>query len=94
MSKKGTPEWALDNVRFDSDAGEDLTCREYMAALLDTLWVEEEGFCGKRPFGNSGWQGDMFEALTAAGCLNGAKYQRNELGFVREMIIAMERPAS
>ena len=28
---------------------------QYFASLLHTLWIEGEGFSGKRPFGNSGW---------------------------------------
>lgn len=32
------------------------TVRDYLKALLKKLWVEEERFGGKRPFGNSGWQ--------------------------------------
>ena len=64
-----TPAWALDNVRFTSDAGDNLTCREYLCALLKTLWREGEGFSGKRPFGNSGWDYDLIDALVSGGCV-------------------------
>jgi hypothetical protein len=57
---------ALD-VRFDSDAGSQLTVREYFRELLTTLWEEKEGFSGKRPFGNSGWEYEVHIALAKAG---------------------------
>ena len=53
---------ALD-VRFDSDAGDNLTVREYFKTLLLTLWDEKEGFSGKRPWGNSGWEYEVHIAL-------------------------------
>ena len=54
-------------VRFDSDAGDNITVRDYLFELLDTLWFEEEGFNGKRPYVNSGWQYDVYHALAKAG---------------------------
>ena len=58
-------------VRFDSDAGDNLTVRDYLRTLLETLWREGEGFSGKRPFGNSGWEHDIYRPLIAAGFLVG-----------------------
>lgn len=43
------------------------TVRGYLTALLETLWTEEEGFSGKRPFGNSGWQYDLYAPMARAG---------------------------
>ena len=89
---KKTPLWALDNVRFSSDAGGDLTCREYLCELLGTLWNKESGFDGKRPFGNSGWQHDMYDALVESKCI---KRRRTEYGLVpdekagRKFVFAM-----
>lgn len=60
------------NVRFDSDAGENLTVRDYLHALLETLWDEEEGFSGKRPFGNSGWKYEIYSPLVAGGFISGS----------------------
>ena len=34
-------------IRFDSDAGDDITIRDYLHKLLKTLWNEGEGFSGK-----------------------------------------------
>lgn len=39
------------------------TIRDYLMKLLITLWDKEEGFSGKRPFGNSGWKLEIYDAL-------------------------------
>lgn len=46
----------------ENDSGAD-TVKGYLKALLFTLWDEGEGFSGKRPFGNSGWECDLTDAL-------------------------------
>lgn len=48
------------------------TVREYLVALLTELWSEQEGFSGKRPFGNSGWNHDLYLPLLEAGMVDGA----------------------
>lgn len=44
----------------DDDSGYTLggakTVREFFAKCLIMLWEEGEGFSGKRPFGDSGWE--------------------------------------
>jgi hypothetical protein len=52
----------------DADAA---TIRVFLLELLATLWQEGEGFSGKRPFGNSGWQHAVYQALVAAGHVDG-----------------------
>lgn len=47
------------------------TIKDYLIDLLDSLWDEKECFNGKRPFGNSGWQFDIFAALVEADIING-----------------------
>lgn len=42
------------------------TVRDYLKTLLSTLWREDECFSGKRPFGNSGWQYEVYTALVKA----------------------------
>lgn len=64
---------ALD-VRFDSDAGNQITIREYFRILISTLWEEKEGFSGKRPFGNSGWEYEVHYALAKAGFVDMGAY--------------------
>lgn len=47
------------------------TVGDYFRALLKTLWVEGESFSGKRPFGNSGWDYDIYTALVSAKAVEG-----------------------
>lgn len=56
-------------VRFSSDVGSG-TIREYLHALLLAVWEEGEGFSGKRPFGNSGWEFDLYVPLAKEGFLD------------------------
>ena len=58
-------------VRFDSDAGDNITVRDYFRILLSTLWSEKEGFSGKRPFGNSSWEYELYEPLVKGGFIPG-----------------------
>lgn len=68
------------DITFESrDLGIKLTIREYFLELLRTLWIEEEGFSGKRPFGNSGWQHDVYTALIKHGLIPG---KLDEDGFI------------
>ncbi|MEV5068882.1 hypothetical protein MRBLMI12_000438 [Microbacterium sp. LMI12-1-1.1] len=47
----------------DGGDTEATTVGEYIAELVIRVLTEEEGFSGKRPFGNSGWIGDLEEAI-------------------------------
>ena len=53
------------------DAPEAKTIRDYLKAMLKTLWEEAEGFSGKRPFGNGGWQFDVYKAMIQAKAIKG-----------------------
>lgn len=53
-----------------NDAGA-TTVRAYLAALLSRVWKEDEGFSGKRPFGNSGWSRELYAPLVVAGLVEG-----------------------
>jgi hypothetical protein len=44
----------------DADAE---TVRDYLKALLSKVVEEGEEFSGKRPFGNSGWEDDLRDAI-------------------------------
>lgn len=57
-------------VKFDFE-DETTTVREYLHKLLETLWIEGEGFSSKRPFGNSGWENDLIIPLVQAGFIEG-----------------------
>jgi len=58
------------------------TIGEYLGYLLLKLWEEEEGFSGKRPFGNSGWQGVVYDALVRAKLVSGTF---DEYGYAEEV---------
>lgn len=45
--------------------------RGYLQALLQKLWTLEANFSGKRPFGYSGWQFDLYAPMIAAGLVSG-----------------------
>lgn len=58
------------NIKFKSnDLDRTLTIREFFIELLTELWEQEEGFSGKRPFGNGGWKRDVEKALIKAGVI-------------------------
>lgn len=54
----------------ENDAGA-ITIREYLINLLRRVCVEQEGFSGKRPFGNSGWEFELYKALIIGGAMEG-----------------------
>lgn len=68
---------ALPMQHNDADAS---TIRDYLKALLLQLLLEGEGFSGKRPFGNSGWEHDLHKPLITAGLVEGAL---DEHGYIR-----------
>lgn len=65
-----TPQEILALPLGPNDA-EAATIRDYLKALLSAVWKEQESFDGKRPFGNSDWDYDMFPALIKAGAVKG-----------------------
>ncbi len=66
-----TPQQVLDIKFACDDLGAEVTIREWLIALVRTLWLEGEGFSGKRPFGNSGWQWAPAAALITHGAIKG-----------------------
>ena len=69
----------LDCPMQENDSGAD-TIKGYLKALLFTLWDEGEGFSGKRPFGNSGWENDLAFALVKGKFIKGTIYTEMEDG--------------
>lgn len=55
---------------MDSEQAE--TIGEYLQILLETLWLQNSSFDGKRPFGYSSWRYEVYEALIRAGLIDGA----------------------
>jgi|SRR5688572_24111405 len=62
----------------ENDSGAD-NIGGYLRELLLTLWQEGEGFSGKRPFGNSSWEWDLWRALVKGGAIKG-KFDKPEPG--------------
>lgn len=67
---------------YSSDLNELLTIREYLKTLLKTLWIEGEEFSGKRPFGNSGWQFELYIPLIASGVVHGKIDDEGYIDFI------------
>ncbi len=63
-----------------NDSGAD-TVRGYLTALLAELWEQEQSFNGKRPFGNSSWQYDIYLPLARAGLVTGTVTGDDEDGY-------------
>lgn len=77
---------ALD-LRFeDPDSGEEMSIRDYFKRLLSTLYEEGEGFSGKRPFGNSGWEGNLELPLVRGGCIGGNVIEEDDDFFYVENV--------
>lgn len=72
----------LNCVIENSDIDYLCTVREYMVELLTTLWEKEDGFSGKKPFGNSGWKYDVYLALVLNGIVDG---KLDAEGFVEDI---------
>lgn len=63
----------------DADAA---TIGEFLGTLLSTLWIEADGFSGKRPLGNSDWQYQVYAALIEAGYVEG---EIDEYGYIEDI---------
>ena len=61
---------ALD-IRVSCHAFDNITIRDYLYHLLADVWTKNEQFNGKRPFGDSGWEEDLFGPLVRAGFISG-----------------------
>lgn len=56
---------------YCDDLGVTLTIKQYLKELLIALWDEKESFSGKRPFGNSGWELDLYKVLVEEKIIKG-----------------------
>lgn len=61
---------------------DEVTIRGYLHGLLSTLWEEGEGFSGKRPYGNSGWEYDLYVPLIKAGVVDG---ELDKYGYIEDI---------
>jgi len=60
----------LDLPMYKEFSGE--TIGSYFSKMMIKLWEEGESFSGKRPFGNSGWEHDVYESLVMNEVCKGA----------------------
>ena len=58
------------------------TIGDYLKNLLKEVFIQGEGFSGKRPFGDSGWEYDVYIPLVKAGIIDGSI---DEDGYVDEI---------
>lgn len=72
MAKKKVDYAKVLNLKFEcTDLSETMTVKAYLKLLLKTLFEEGEGFSGKRPFGNSGWEHDLEKCFVENGIIEG-----------------------
>lgn len=69
-------------VFYSSDLDRELSIKDYLKELLLTIWLEGESFSGKRPFGNSGWEYDLYKPLIKAKVIRG---KLDSDGYVQEL---------
>ena len=62
---------AVLDTNFDSFDLGPTSIRRYLRSLMLALWEEQEGFSGKRPFGNSSWNLDLARGLIKAKAVKG-----------------------
>lgn len=61
----------LDLPMGSNDADAD-TIRDYLVAIVAKVWMENEEFSGKYPFGNSDWQYELYKPLVLHGFVGGS----------------------
>ncbi|PRY35289.1 hypothetical protein [Umezawaea tangerina] len=67
MTSTPTPQQVLATPMGDNDSGAS-SVGGYLVAVLDVMWDCRENF---NPFGNSGWEHDLYAALVKAGHIQG-----------------------
>jgi hypothetical protein len=63
-----------------NDAGAE-TIGQFIMMVGAKVFLHQDGFSGKRPFGNSGWVYDVYEVLITSGVLEGTL---DEDGYVED----------
>lgn len=79
MAKKYDYDVILGLPMGDNDA-DAKTIREYLLKILLNVWDEGEGFSGKRPFGNSGWEYELYRPLVQYKIIEGTIDEDGYLG--------------
>ena len=62
----------IKNIKFYSDQVDDnVTIGDFLTLLLARLWYEKESFSAKHPFGDSGWEYELYKPLIECGIIPG-----------------------
>lgn len=78
MTYQAALELRLCEPRADLETG--MTIRQYLCDLLGKLWADPGRFDGKRPWGDSGWEFDLYDPLAKAGFVDlGPRDDQGEL---------------
>lgn len=84
IMSKHLPE-VLDNaLNLPLDFDSPHTIRDYLRTLLLTLWREKEGFSGKRPFGDSGWEREIYAPLIRHKVIDGRLDENGYVDYINE----------
>ena len=83
------------DIEMQSNDARASTIGEYFRKLAIKVWLLNEGFSGKRPFGNSGWEMEIYIALAAAGVIEGTyseefenwEISRQQMNVADELIV-------
>ena len=67
------------------------TIKEYLKKLLLGVWIKEESFNGKRPFGNAGWKYEVYVALARAKVISADMDDDN---YIQDISLAEEEKAN
>lgn len=74
----------------DNDAGA-ADIREYLTLLLLGVWQNRDAFNGKRPFGNSGWHYEIYDALADAGIVTPLVDEEGDRDYTAQQRWQMDR---
>ncbi len=62
----------IKNIEFQSQQMDtQVTVGDWLKSLLCLVWEEGEGFSGKRPWGDSGWEYDIYETFVENNIISG-----------------------
>jgi hypothetical protein len=77
----------IKDIEFHSqELDSQITIGDFLIELLATLWTKKDQFSGKRPFGKSSWEYDLYSALVENNIVKG---KFDELGYIEDVDISL-----
>lgn len=70
------------SIEFDSE----FSVRQWLRELLCRVWIEKDNFSGKKAFGNSDWEYDLYIALAENNIINGSVNEDNDWEIEQDQI--------